>query len=99
MKLINTNFAVYQNNITTMWKELFNQATFANYDTVNPLFVNKVRIPPAIVTGGQAYPQQLNISLNVGEINNTQYSIDVRGSTTANYIVLYTQYEDTDGII
>jgi N6-adenosine-specific RNA methylase IME4 len=74
------------------WKEPFNQATFINYDPVNPILINSLPIPPAQTIGGVIYPTSFKINLNVGEVNRTNFNIDIRGSQTALCWIVYTQY-------
>lgn len=95
MDLQKVSVNIFQNNITQYWKEYFNQATFFNFDTAVPLRINDSFIlPPAISSGGFTYPTYLEIALNVGEINDSNYKIDTGNSTTANWQVVYTQYVD-----
>lgn len=89
---ISTNF--YSSSISQDWKEPFNDATFFNYDTVNPLFIQKWELPPAIVntTNGHVYPSALAIELKVGCVNGTNFTMDTKGSTTGSWRIIFTQY-------
>jgi hypothetical protein len=94
LQKVSTNF--YQSSKTEQWKELFNQATFFNFDTANTVNIQKWVLPPAtsVTTGAGTfiYPSYLSINLNVGEINNTMFIIDCKNSSTANWQIIYTQY-------
>lgn len=94
MALQRVNSHTNQYTINETFFEPFNQCTFFNYDTVNPVEINKLRIPPAIVNAGNVYPASYQVSLNVGEVNDSKYQIDFKGSTSANLFVVYTQYLD-----
>lgn len=90
LQKVSTNF--YQNNASQQWKEPFNQATFFNYDPNNPIRINKFILPVAQTVSGNVYPSYMTINLNRLEINDTNFTIDTNGSTTANYHIIYTQY-------
>jgi len=70
---------------TNSWNQPFNQASFMNLDPNNSVWINSIEVPKQ---------QQLVIPLNVGEVNNTNYSFDFRGSTTANLTIIFTRYSD-----
>ena len=89
---VETKFTMFNKNISG-WNQPFNQVLFLNYDTVNSVFVNLQPVPPAQVVGGNTYPTTLTISLNVGEENRSDFSIDFGGSATGKLHVIYTQYE------
>jgi hypothetical protein len=80
-------------NLVGKWKEPFNQASFFNYDPVNPVKVNQFVIPPAVTIGGFAYPAVLKINLNTLEVNQTFFTFDFGASPTANLQIIYSQYE------
>ena len=67
------------------WNQPFNQASFMNLDTANSVWINGLEVPKQ---------QQLVIPLNVGEVNNTDYTFDFQGSTTANLTIIFTRYSD-----
>ena len=81
---------------TDVFKEPFNQATVINYDPVNPVIFNNMPIPPAQTISGVVYPTQFKINLNVGEVNTTNYTVDVQNSATANVWIIYTQYKGVE---
>lgn len=86
---------IYQGSTTQQWKELFNQATFVNYDPSRPLNVNKFVVPPGQTVGGVLYPTFMRINLNENEINDTMFIIDTGNSASASYFIIYTQYQGT----
>lgn len=90
LQKVSTNF--YQNSVTQQFKEPFNQATFFNYDVNSSISINKWVLPPAITISGSVYPTYLQISLNFGEINDTNFDINTFNSTTGNWQVIFTQY-------
>lgn len=89
---VETIFSVFNQN-QSGWNQPFNQALFLNYDTVNPVFINNQPIPPATVVSGITYPTQMQIALNVGEVNATDFTIDFALSSTALLRIIYTKYQ------
>lgn len=96
LQAVTSNF--YQSGISGLWNEPFNQACFANYDTNSAISIQKLVVPAAtlVAATGQVVPSFLEISLNQGEINSTNFSIDTFNSTTANWQVVYTQYSGVE---
>ena len=86
-----------QMNSNQKWNRPFNAATFFNYDTTNPVYINSDFIlPAAAVVGGVVYPTYLGISLNSGEMNSNDcwYNIDFRQSAGAHLVIVYTEYDN-----
>jgi len=81
LRKVSTTFIGYVANDT--FDEPFNQCMFQNLDPTNPVYINHLQILPN---------QQLNISLNAGEVNVTKYQLDFRGSTSGNVQIVYSQY-------
>ena len=75
---------IYTVNVNS-WRQPFNQAAFMNLDTVNSVWINSIEVPKL---------QQLVIPLNVGEVNNTDYTFNFKGSTTAMLQIIFTRYSD-----
>jgi len=92
MKRVETVFTQVNSNKSS-WNQPFNQCLFLNYDTTAGVKISANQsIPPAIITGGFVYPSQMCISLNVGEINATDFTFDFGGSTGANLHIIFTKY-------
>ncbi len=92
LQKVSTNF--FSNSVTEQWKEPFNQATFFNFDVNSPIYINKWKLGRAITdpVTGEVYPTYLEIALNVGEINDSNFQVDTKNSATGNWQVIYTQY-------
>ena len=78
-----------------MFAQPFNQATFVNYDTnFGVTILDTVLIPRATISSGIVTPAQFKLNLNTGEVNGTAIKITIpASSTTANLVVIYTQYD------
>lgn len=94
MKLQSVTTNSYPGSNTVSWKESFNQVLFLNYDPNDSLWVNQIEIKPAITdtVSGEIYPTKFAISLNAGEVNYTRFIVDVKGSTTGSFNIVYTLY-------
>jgi hypothetical protein len=90
LQKVTTNYYNMLNN--TAWKEPFNQATFYNWDPNSGILINQFPLSPALVIGGNTYPAYHTVNLNEGEINDTNYTIDLKGSTTGLVWIVYTEY-------
>jgi hypothetical protein len=79
------------------WKQPFNQATFMNYDInagvqINTdIYVPKATQDPVTL---EIYPTNFEISLNVNEVNDTNYNFNFFGSTTAKLVIVHTEYNE-----
>ncbi len=73
--------------------ERFNQCTFFNYDPNSPVEINQLPIPPATVVSGFTYPTSFTIALNAGEVNQSNYFINMLGSSSGKVSIVYTQYK------
>lgn len=82
----------YKTSKEVAWKEPFNQATFYNYDTASGILINQFPLGPALTIGGNVYPSYHTVNLNVGEVNETNYTVDSKGSATANVWIVYSEY-------
>lgn len=92
-----TTYTETVNVDTTSWKLEFNQATFINYDVNAQVNVNSdIVIPPALTdpVTGFVYPTFLEISLHVGEVNDQNFNFTFNGSTTANLVIVHTEYNE-----
>jgi hypothetical protein len=83
------------NRNTGSWKHPFNQASFFNYDINSEVTINsEVVIPKAVqdTTTLEIYPTVFRISLNQGEINDTNFIITFSSETTALLVIVHTEY-------
>lgn len=76
------------------WKLPFNQVLFLNYDINQPVTVNTdIIIPVAQLNGaGGVVPSFFKLSLNAGEINDSNFRFSFNGSTTGQLVVVHTEY-------
>lgn len=96
MQKVNT--FIFKQSESANWYERFNDATFFNYDPVNPLYIGQWVLQPAVtITGPDAvdhvYPTFLEISLKEHCVNDTTFIVDTKLSATGNWWIIYTQYE------
>jgi hypothetical protein len=79
------------------WNHPFNQLLIVNYDINADLIVNRDIIVPAAISitdnvGPKVTPSIFEISHNANEVNNSMFTFDVGGSTTAHYALTWTEY-------
>lgn len=77
------------------WKLPFNQVCFMNYDLNQPVTINNDIIVPKAVQDPatmEIYPTFFRIELRRGEINDTNFIFNFNGSTTAQLVIVHTEY-------
>ena len=79
---------------TSSWKLPFNQAIFLNYDINQPAFINTdVIVPQAQLNSvGGIVPSFFKLSLNYGEVNDSNFNFSFNGSTTIKLVIIHTEY-------
>jgi hypothetical protein len=79
------------------WNQPFNSLLFINYNTVSPVYINSDLIIPAAmliadVVGNKLVPATHEISLNITEVNTTNFKIDFRGAADPHLVLSWTEY-------
>lgn len=81
---------------TQSWKLPFNQVLFLNYDINQVVNVNTdIIVPQAqLNSAGGIVPSFFKLALNTGEVNDSNFNFDMKGSTTAKLVIVHTEYNE-----